>query len=196
VIGGVIFMVSEDVKEKRHMDDVNGEIADLQSKVFAVNANIHLTESEVDKYTNIMNQLIPDKEDYFSILYALEMLSEESGFKITKYSINVATSTKDNLSIGVEGQGDTDSFLKFLNDYKFKGGRLITNDQIDITSKDTNTVQLTLNFYNKTAPQEEVKNATLTSQDLQLIETIADKTSILKKNGDQIVEYPVKSNPF
>jgi hypothetical protein len=180
---------------------MNSQVSLLQDQVAKNQASVPLSESEVDRYNQILDQLVPNKEDYFSILYSLENLSNDTGFNITRYSLNLAQSEKNTITIGVEGNGDTDSFLKFLNDYPFKGGRLITSDRVDIQTngKDSGaTTTLTLHFYtSEIASNDTAVGKTLTQQDLDFIKTIASKTSFkVKQSNNQIVEYPVKDNPF
>ena len=197
ILGGIFFMITKVSQTQSDTAVVAADVESLRQRVVKSQSSISLSESQVDRYNKILDQLIPNKEDYFSILYSLEKLSEDTGFNISKYSLNLAQSKAETLTIGIEGSGNTDSFFKFLNDYQFKGGRFITSDRVDIASSDTNVARLTLHFY--TYKFNTVVNAknSLTSKDLQLIESIANKTSIVvKQANNEVVEYPVKNNPF
>ena len=109
VIGGVFYMASKVLEVKNSIDTTKTEVDTLKEKVVSNQSSVHLSESEVDKYNSILDQLIPQREDYFSILYSLETLSTDTGFNITKYSLNLSQSQKDTITIGIEGNGNTDS---------------------------------------------------------------------------------------
>lgn len=152
----------------------------------------------VDEMNKSLSALVPETEDFFSIVATLEKLSASTNFIITSYSLNLKESTKDKLSITINGQGNADTFLAFLKEYNFGGGRLMTVDTIRFSSRTFSGVELQANFYNqKTKAQVEAALQPLSAADKQLIKQIYDKISMnVKQEEVDSQDYSVKSNPF
>jgi len=176
------------------------EITDLKKKSQLVNYKQEIINEGIDfNQTNkLFTKLIPNEEDYFSVIAALEKISTETNFLIINYSINLKSSTKDKLSLTIEGKGDQDAFFKFLKDYRYLGGRLITVDKIDCRTTGFTQAKLIVNFYSgKTTEKNLTSNTELTEEEKKLIKTIKEKVSLeLKTEEASSSSYPVKSNPF
>ena len=56
--------------------------------------NKTLTEDQIVVYNKILTTLIPETEDYFSIIYALETISQNTGFSIVSYTINLSNTSR------------------------------------------------------------------------------------------------------
>ncbi len=147
----------------------------------------------------LFSQLVPNQEDYFSIMLALERISLQTNFMITSYQINLASTTQNKLSITIEGEGDRNSFMDFLQNYQFSGGRLITIDKIDFNTTGITKIKLSLNFYNGEvkASQSSVESIRLTDADRRLIDLIKRKTQLYLVTEEEVnTDYPTKTNPF
>ena len=93
------------------------ELTQLQNKITLMNTTVP-TSDKLDQDLNFLNTLIPNAEDYFSIIYTLENLSQKSHFTVTSYTVNVRNSTNERLRLEVTGTGDSKSFIDFLKDYE------------------------------------------------------------------------------
>ncbi len=102
------------------------------------------------------------------------------------------------MSITIHGLGKADTFLNFLKDYNFIGGRLVTVDSINFSKQAFSGVELQANFYNqKTNIQITTASQPLSAQEKKLINQIKDKISIDLNQEDTVTQdYSVKSNPF
>lgn len=176
------------------------EITDIKNQITFLDENVD--ENELDFYLNIITNLIPYREDYFSIIYALETLSKKTGFLITSYQINLTNSTQNKLKLIVSGVGDKQIFLEFLKNYNFAGGRLITADEITLTEDETSEIKINLTFYNYPANQKFVK-ITLErfKNDFDTFKKIISKIQLniagqKEENNEIKLEYPKKQNPF
>ncbi|MGB9707386.1 MAG: hypothetical protein ACPL1D_01395 [Microgenomates group bacterium] len=180
--------------------ELSQEVKILKNRLSFIDA--HLKDEPLDFYLKILYRLIPLQEDYFSIIYALENLSKKTGFIITGYTINLTDSTPEKLKITVTGTGDKQSFMNFLRDYSFAGGRLITADEISLTEIEMSKIDINLNFYN--APKVENVNKEFNLQivknQLDKIHYIVDKVKTNVSTEEMTVsenwEYPKKTNPF
>lgn len=175
------------------------ELSQLQNKVTLMNTTIPSSD-KLDEDLNFLNTLIPNIEDYFSIIYALEKLSQKSNFIITEYTVNVRNSTSEKLKLEVIGSGDSQSFINFLKDYNFGGGRLITSDKIKLDPNFFGAIKIDLTFYAKSV---------LTGKNLEIapdykffneLEVLKSKVNFsfdsnLATNSADL-DYPKKSNPF
>lgn len=152
-------------------------------------------EVDLDYINQILTQLIPSQEDYFSIVAALEKLSLETNFIISAYNINIDKSNNEKLSLVIEGQGDPTAFLKFLQEYNYTGGRLITIDQINFSQTDFTGSKINISVYTGKASGNGI--AKTEKIDARLIESILEKVTIdLKSEDNSSSDYPTKSNPF
>lgn len=180
-------------------------IADLQSEIDLYNKKRDLLEFknqavkdevDLDHINQVLSQLIPAKEDYFSIIAALDKLSLQTNFIVTAYNIVVDKSTTEKLAILIEGQGDPNSFLEFLQEYNFSGGRLITIDKIEFRQEAFTGAKVSINVYTGKA-NETRAIAKLDDVNSELVERILQKVQIdLKNEDDEVSDYPTKSTPF
>lgn len=194
----VSFVVRGYLEENDKLTSLENEVTTLQDRVNVLKTNTSLVKEQIDDYNQLLTQLIPEREDFFSIIYALENLSISTGFTITNYAINLSASTKERYSIVITGEGDPQTFLKFLENYSFAGGRLITNEKIDFSSSGANRVRLSVNFYNKKVPTNIESVEPVVKKDLELMEKIKGKLNIILKTDTSIdaENYPTKENPF
>src|SRR3990170_753339 len=127
------FYYSQYQKNIVKIQSLTNELSEYNKKKDLLDFKNQVIKNEVDlDYINqILTQLIPSEENYFSIVAALEKLSLDTNFIISAYNINVDKSNQEKLSLVIEGEGDPNAFLKFLQEYNYTGGRLITIDQID-----------------------------------------------------------------
>jgi hypothetical protein len=171
----------------------------LMNKVTLMNSAIPKTD-KLDEDVLFLNTLIPDTEDYFSIIYALEKLSQKSNFTITGYSVNVKGSTPEKIQISVSGTGDSQSLISFLKDYNFSGGRLITSDKVQLDPDYSGSIKIDLTFYNKKtigANKLEVSANSSTYRELEELKSKVNfnfDNNIASNSGD--LNYPTKSSPF
>ncbi len=175
------------------------ELSQLQNKVTLMNTTIPSSD-KLDEDLNFLNTLIPNIEDYFSIIYALEKLSQKSNFVITEYVVNVEKSTAEKLKLSVTGIGESQFFINFLKNYNFGGGRLITSDKIKIDPNFFGSIKIDLTFYSKNVSTG--KNLELAADEkiFKELETLKSKVNFsFDSNGETNnpdLNYPKKSNPF
>ena len=194
---GAFFYVGQYQKNSLKIKSLESEIAEYNRKRELLEFKNLVVKDEVDlDYINqILSRLIPTKEDYFSIISALEKLSSETNFIITSYNIVVGSSGPEKLAIEIEGQGDPEAFLNFLREYKFSGGRLITIDKINFTQEAFTGAKVSINVYTGAANVAQPKIPS--EVNTQLIEEILQKVQLELKSEDvEMNEYPTKSNPF
>jgi len=144
------------------------------------------------------SKLIPEKEDFFSIINSLETLSKNSGFIITTYTINNSSLSQKNLSLKVAGYGDIKSFTRLLKIYSFASGRLITMNTLKYAGQNQVKLTLTFTFYHQKTNQEKETNILTSNIDKKFLRSVKNKIMInLKENNeDESFSYPTKTNPF
>ncbi len=198
VISIIVFFSKFNINNDK-ISSLKSEINGLNKKKELINFKNEVIKGEVDldKINSILTFLIPNEEDYFSIITALDRLSAQTNFIITSYDIILANSTPNQLSIQVEGQGDPNTFIEFLKNYNFSGGRVITLDQVNFSSGPFSGTKINLNFYSgKGTAGQELSN--FTDKEKKLISTVLDKVNIDLKTEEEILplNYPTKQNPF
>lgn len=156
---------------------------------------------DLDRLNKLLLLLMPNEEDYFSIILSLEKIAKKTNFLITGYSLNLKNSSPNRLSIAISGKGDRNAFLNFIKDYKFVGGRLITIDKIQYSESNLNPDQkINLNFYSGRKERKDYF-IRLNSGDIELINKIQssinlEEESIASEEGQKNLEYETKTNPF
>lgn len=173
------------------------EINSLKDRLNTLNAS-NFTNSDLKKYLLFLNKLIPNSEDYFSIIYALEEISKKTNFIINSYDVNLKQSTASKLKLTISGIGDKTAFMNFLKSYSFVGGRLITSDKIELNSQVEKEIKIDVTFYNKKTDAKNTDQFQTALSSLQEVSNLYNKVNISLKdqNINQETEYPRKRNPF
>lgn len=197
VVTVLVFSVYVSYKQtNNNLEVIAQEVTLLKNRTDTLRYNKALTEDQITTYNQILTMLIPEAEDYFSIIYALDEISTKTGFNIVGYTVDLIHSTRDKITISVEGRGNIDSFLNFLQNYQFEGGRLITSEKIQFSGNIT-TTKISLNFYNKKFAFNEAVVPQLNKKDLERLENIKQIISVnFKDESTQDQEYEIKTNPF
>ena len=196
----VIPFFQQTLENKQKINDLNNEINLLTSKknnlkLFAQN------DLNIEKAIKILNYLVPNEEDYFSILYALEKLSGKTGLLITSYVINLSDKNPNRLRLTVTGLGDINTFLDFLKEYNFGGGRLITSDNLSLNFQHQSGFKIDIIFYNQKINTKNLSNLTIDDPTFfkKINELLAKTEFVLKESSEEAfldINYPRKTNPF
>lgn len=175
------------------------ELIQLKNKVTLMNTTIP-SSLKLDEDLDFLNKLIPNVEDYFSIVYALEKLSQKSNFIITSYTVSVGSSTAEKLKLNVSGTGDSQTFIDFLKTYNFGGGRLITSDKIQLDPNFFGTIKIDLTFYTKNVSSSQNLEIEPDEKIFKELEALKSKVNFVFEpnvsTGEPDYNYPRKSNPF
>lgn len=177
-------------------DSLKQENIQLMNKVTLMNIATPTSE-KLEENVRLLNSLIPNSEDYFTMIYALEKLSQKSNFIIINYDVNMASSSQEKIKISVTGVGDSQSFVNFLKDYNFSGGRLITSDKVQLDPNFSGSIKIDLTFYSKktvAASKLETPPNKNIYEDLEAIKSKINFSFSDENPGN--LEYPKKNNPF
>jgi len=187
-------------KQKKEVELLQGETSMLGDRFNTLKFNKTLTQDQIKDYNKLLASLIPETEDFFSIIYALEEISTATNFKITDYAIDISAAIKDTLTITVQGKGDTNDFLKFLQEYQFVGGRLVTSDKIIYRGENPGDTKITLNFYSKRFSfNETVRVPQLTKDEIQRLQKIKEQVKFQFSAASYQAadtQYTSKKDPF
>ncbi len=191
------YMVGKYFENKTKIGELEEKVNQIKVKENILLASRNEEIQNIDEDVRILKSLIPDSENHFTIIYALEELSRQTNFIITSYTLNLTGSNLEKTSLTVTGIGDQESFLRFLKNYNFAGGRLITAEKIEFNQSQFGGSTITLNFYNKEVSSTEDQNVNY-EEILKKIAEIRSKVNIgFLSDEDEISEaYPVESNPF
>lgn len=192
--------LTEIANYKSKIATLKAENVDLMNKITLMNSAVPDSE-KLDEDVKFLNGLIPDVEDYFSVIYSLEQLSKKTSFIITSYSVNVKASTTDKLKINVTGVGDSQSLINFLKDYNFSGGRLITSDKVQLDPNFSGSIIINLTFYNKKTTASNKLEMSVKNSTYKELEDLKNKVNFNfdgtdAANRTNALDYPKKSNPF
>ncbi len=194
------FFISQISTTSTKLQDLKTEVDNLENKRKILQAVINENGNEIDQDLALVTGLIPDAEDYFSMIYSLEKLSADTGFSINSYTVNLTRSNENKLSLTVTGVGDSTAFLNLLKTYNYGGGRLITAEKIGIDPLEQNGVSLDLNFYNRQATLDSTEKLDFQASINELSELRAKVNfSLVPASSSaelQGTDYPTKTTPF
>ena len=201
----ILFLLSTNSKKvfdnNQKIDILTKEVSDLQKRIGVFN-KAFLNSEDMESSLKILNSLVPNTEDYFSVIYALDKLSKQTNFVINSYSIGLKSSTPGKLKLTIVGNGDRNAFLKFLSEYNFGGDRLITSDKIELTPQISGQIKIDVTFYSQNASLSKTRtNTTILSESLlQELASLKEKVHLDLKESTIEAEfdfnYPRKTNPF
>ncbi len=187
-------------EQKKEVELMNGEVKMLKNRYETLKYNKSLTEDQIKEFNLLLASLVPETEDFFSIIYALDQISEVSGFQITDYTIDVGNASREILTLNIVGKGNPESFLSFLREYHFTGGRLITSNKIQYGGVNAGNTKVTLNFYSKQYTiNESIQVPQLSKQEIDKLNALKAKIKFqFSSSGFQSVstDYSIKTNPF
>lgn len=195
------FFIAQIDKAKTELDKARLETSALETKRRILQTVVNENGDDIDADLALVTGLIPDSEDYFSMIYSLERLSQTTGFIINSYTVNLTKSNSKKLSLTVSGLGDSQSFLELLKNYNFAGGRLITAEKIGIDPLEQNGVSLDLNFYNDKPVLDANEHLDFQGSINELNELRSKVKFSVVSAGDgtqptQLEQYPTKNNLF
>lgn len=197
-IFSVFFYINKSVENKSQIKTIFAEIEDLNSKkeLIVLRGKLKNEGLDIDEINKLFYKLVPEEEDFFSIISALEKISIETGFFITEYELNLSASSAKKISLNVYGIGNNNVFMSFLKEYNFGGGRLITINEISFSSQSVKGNKLTLTFYSGKAPESTAK-IIVNNQDKQFLKEIKNKITVnYAFTPEADLSYPTKTNPF
>jgi len=182
---------------------LTNDVRQLQTRYNLLNS-VSNSGDDIDIDIQLLNSLVPNAEDYFSIIYALEKISQKTGFVITSYTVNVTKTTTDKLRLSISGKGDTTTFLNFLQSYNYEGGRLITSDKIELNAEASGVIKMNLTFYNKKVGLDYSQPLTINKKTIDEVTALKNKINFAIKessvsasvSGNTNYSYPIKDNPF
>jgi len=187
-------------EQKKEIELMDTEVKMLKNRFDTLTYNKSLTEDQIKEYNKLLASLVPETEDFFSIIYALEEISIVSDFRITDYTITINQKGGEKLTLIVTGSGNAESFLTFLKEYQFAGGRLVTSDKIQFDGGNSGNSRIALNFYNKQFTfNESIQVPQLSKEGIIKLEAIKKKIKFqFSSGGYQTVntDYSTKKNPF
>jgi len=196
----IFFYIKKSSDNSVVADTLKTDIQELKSKVDLIKLKGKLKNEgiDIDSINKLLLNLVPEEEDYFSIVTALEKISLETNFFITEYIVNLNKSKSTNISMTIYGLGDNDAFLNFLKNYNFAGGRLIAINEIDFSSKTSKGNKLNLNFYSGKSMISDKSEVRITEKDKEMLRKIRDKVKINVTFTPAATDlnYPTKNNPF
>ena len=200
ILIGVVLKIGIDknlsMKQKNLV--LTAEVQELQTKYDLLNTKVPSSEV-LEENIHFLNSLIPNSEDYFSIIYSLDKLSQKTGFIVTSYTIDMNKSTSTKLRLSITGSGDTTTFMNFLEKYNYFGDRLITSDKIELNPQISGEIKIDLSFYNKKNALDYGSKFDVDEKTIEEITKLKEKVEYsYKDSGEEVVDtsYPRKSNPF
>jgi len=198
----LIYNLDEIPRKQAKIIQLEQEVKFLKNQATLLQSRAGATDKTLDDYSVLLNNLIPNAEDFFSIIYSFEQLSQETGFIITAYNVDLKNTSGNKTKLKITGAGNKDAFIKFLEDYNFGGGRYITSDKIALSNDQSDLISLNVTLYHKNiATDSNISLANVSPKMIEEIKKISDKITYMVKDiilteDSSIVDYPKKTNPF
>ncbi len=148
------------------------KVQEMKATITLIRNNQTIFNGRIEEYNEILDQLIPNSESYFSVISTLEQLSAKTGVAINSYSVNLDATTEEKLTLSVVILGDATSLQKFIQEYKYGGGRLLTTDGLNMTPQELESITFSLNFYHNQFRDTVSSSSQVSSSDLELLDEI------------------------
>ncbi|MDO8609996.1 MAG: hypothetical protein Q7R95_05575 [bacterium] len=200
IIVFVIVNFTKIPQNKEKIANLQNDIKTYQAKLDSLNY-VGLNNNELQKDIIFLNKLVPNVEDYFSIIYALENISTQTNFRIDSYSINLQQSTSNKLKLKISGTGDRTAFVNFLKLYNFAGGRLITADKFELNPQLEGSLKIEITLYNNDTSKDSSNISTPSKEAMNQIQQLRHKVEFSLQSASQEAtiqntNYLRKTNPF
>jgi uncharacterized protein YeeX (DUF496 family) len=93
-----VFFINRNEAYKSETSTLETEIDDLKNKANLIDYKEKIIQDDldIDQINSIVSTLVPDSEDYFSVIVALDEISKKTNFIITNYVINLKDRPKIN----------------------------------------------------------------------------------------------------
>ncbi|HRN69878.1 MAG TPA: hypothetical protein PLS49_01725 [Candidatus Woesebacteria bacterium] len=151
------------------------KVQQMKATITLIRNNQTIFDGRIDEYNTTLERLIPDAESYFSVISTLEQLSARTGVTINSYSVNLDATTEEKLTLSVTIMGDPTAIEKFIQEYQYAGGRLLTTDGLNINPQELESVTFSLNFYHNEFKDAVSSSSQVKTSDLELLEEIRTK---------------------
>lgn len=193
-----LFVITVYQQDSIKIEETKEEITQLRKRVESLSGTTDLQNEGFDlaHMSAALGQLIPNQEDFFSIMIALERLSSKTNFLIGSYDILLDQKNSNSMAFDIHGAGDENSFVNLLENYRFVGGRLITVENVTY-NKTNSSIDIRLTLHS--GKSQVTKSYTpISEKEKELMREILEKTTFELKSSEvePLQEYPVKSNPF
>jgi len=158
---------------------LNVEIDQLKSSSLLIKNNKDLLEGNIGEYNILLDRMIPDSETYFQVISALEQLEDRMGVSIESYSINLSETTEEKMSLTLTISGTKESIESLFEYYRYSGGRLITNEELEYSRKDLESTIFIINVFHAAADTTLSSDGSgsniISTEDIEFIKSIEEK---------------------
>jgi len=188
---------------KRKNELLSQEVLSLKNRRDNILLNLKMLNENSDfiNYNQILGMLVPESEDFFSIIYTLQQISQQSGLIIENYVVSIGRSTNQKTSISITYVNDQTSFMKFLDLYQYSGGRLVTIPKINWKLDSSGKTKVLLNFYSKGYVPTNGQVFKISKAEQNKVKDILSriKINVASKEATSeptVIDYETKDNPF
>jgi len=125
------------------------EIIPQKETATLIQNNKALLSRSIESYNELLNRLVPNEETYFIVIAALEKLASETGVTIGSYNINLSETTEEKLSLELSVYGNPENIETLIREYNYAGGRLMTNEGIQLTFDEQGQIGFSVNVFHR-----------------------------------------------
>jgi hypothetical protein len=186
---GFAVMVYMIITTTQEIADTRTELDKVRGEISYFNLAKLLAADEVEGFNDTLLDLIPEQEDYFSIIASLERLSARTGLRITRYAIDLPEGGSDKFTLNIVGTILPSQLDRFLNNYKYGTGRLVTIESMALNPQEENNVRVTMNFYSRAVTTSTlIRVGTLDRNDIQLMSQIREAMAVGEESANEVQE--------
>lgn len=175
LLGGLIYFGFHLRTTYQNMIAAEDEVQQMKSTITLIRNNQSIFDGRITEYNELLEQLIPDQESYFSVISTLEQLSAKTGVFIESYSVNLGSTTEEKLTLSVTLTGTSESILNFIQEYNYLGGRLLTTESLDFNPEKLDQMTVSLNFYHNEFKDTVSSDSRVTRQDLEKLDAVREQ---------------------
>ncbi len=158
---------------------LKAEIDQLKSSSLLIKNNKDLLEDNISEYNAILDKMIPDSETYFQVISTLEQLEDRMGVNVESYSINLPETTEEKMSLTLTISGTKESIETLFENYRYSGGRLITNEKLEYSREGLESTTFIVNMFHAasdtTLSSDTSGSNIISTEDIEFIKSIEEE---------------------
>lgn len=205
---GISFLpqqVADYIALRQKNNELATEVAKQENRLRLIET---INVQDLNQLLLILNTLYPQNEDMFSMYPVIDNLQSITGMLFVKRSSPFQTGAQNQQVISVDAIGTTEQIQKLLQDYSYKGARLLTLESVSLKPSAANPLLWEVGFAVKFHAKEieigkksldaiDPMALTFARQALQYFNSKgATYTKVSIKDEDIPLNYSTKKNPF
>lgn len=192
-------LASELNKNMKDLKIKKAEVVTIKQQINRIDKNALVTIQESGKSIDLF---MPKQFDLFSMISFIDSVSRKTNMRVGSIVLTNKKGKKSDIerkSINIMGDLSFQEFLDFLKKYKYITGNLLSIQEVNITTLENDSIQLTAEIfaYNPQIDLTAISINALTEKEREVLSRIVETVQPLSNGEDSVSDsYSSKTDPF